>query len=182
MQGLHQLAKIQRYQQGAVMQDAPLPQGLRAARYLAAPGFQIVASGKGGLHAELGQRRADRTQVTREVHGLAPVRILHEGKIEVAQIMIDRAAAGHAAHHGQAAPADEVSVDLVQRDLMAPHDDAGGVLPEQKQSRMIRGQPLQQAFFKSEIESRIGGRKGKKLHGTLLKRQPTGAGSGIKIA
>ena len=182
MQGLHQLAKIQRYQQGAVMQDASLPQGLRAARDLAAPGFQIVASGKGGLHAELGQRRADRTQVTREVHGLAPVRILHEGKIEVAQIMIDRAAAGHAAHHGQAAPADEVSVDLVQRDLMASHDDAGGVLPEQKQARMIRGQPLQQAFFKSEIESRIGGRKGKKLHGTLLKRQPTGAGSGIKIA
>ena len=96
--------------------------------------------------------------------------------------MIDRAAAGHAAHHGQAAPAGEVSVDLVQRDLMASHDDAGGVLPEQKQARMIRGQPLQQAFFKSEIESRIGGRKGKKLHGTLLKRQPTGAGSGIKIA
>ena len=84
--------------------------------------------------------------------------------------MVDRAAAGHAAHHGQAAPADEVAVNLVQRHLMASHDDAGGILPEQKQARMIRRQPLQQAFFKSEIESRIRGGKGKKLHETLLKK------------
>ena len=98
------------------------------------------------------------------------MRVLHERKIEVAQVMVDRAAAGHAPYHGQAAPPDEVAVDLVQRHLMAPHDDAGGVLPEQEQAGMVRGQPLQQAFFKSEVERRIRGREGKGLHGTLLKK------------
>ena len=167
-QRLAQAPEIHVHQQGAVVQHLAPVNPLAAARYLASVHFQVIAARNFGPHPHIVQGFAHRFQVTPEIHPLLAVGVFNEGKIEIARIMVDRAAAGDAPYHRQIFAPYEIGVDFLGGALVAAHNNGRAILPEHEKSGMFRRQGIKKPLFKSQIKSGVQRRKCQKFHGGLV--------------
>ncbi len=103
----------------------------------------------------MAQGRLHRFQIASEINLFPPASVFDKGKIEVARIVIYRAAAGDAPHHGQIFAPHKFGVDFFCGALMAAHDDGRAVLPEQKISGMLRRQGKKKLLLKGQIQGGI---------------------------
>ena len=78
-----------------------------------------------------------------------------KGKIQIAQVVIDGAAAGVPPDHFDALFTDIVVADLLQRVLVFAYDDRRRILP-QKQDRLAVIRPGEDVFLEGQIVGRIG--------------------------
>ena len=138
-----------------MVQDAPVDQPLGRTGHLAALHQNIVSAGGLRLQPQTLQRRHNRPREA--LHG-QPFRIAHvgdEGVIQIAHIVIDRAAAGTTAHHADMVLLHKGGVDLLGGILVAAHHNGVVVLPEKQVLPFsAMGQDI---FFKCQIIGGIGG-------------------------
>ena len=79
-----------------------------------------------------------------------------EGEVQVAQIVVHRAAAGQPPDHPDAVRPDEVGVDLLGRVLVLAHHDGVVVLPEHE-IFPVPGQAVEDVLLQRQVKIGIGG-------------------------
>ena len=138
-----------------MVQDAPVDQPLGRTGHLAALHQNVVSAGGLRLQSQTLQRRHNGP--CEALHG-QPLGIAHvgdEGVVQVAHIVVDRAAAGTAAHHADMVPLHKGGVDLLSGVLVAAHHNGVVVLPEKQVFPFSAVR--QNIFFKCQIIGGIGG-------------------------
>ncbi len=115
----------------------------------------VVAPGELGGDAHLPQRGDHDRGAFREALRSGEPPEARDGVVEVAEVVVDRAAAGHAAHDRDAEFADRVGVDLGECVLVAPDDDRGPVAPEHHEFAVVFGgeQLLQREVVRRIVRS-----------------------------
>ena len=114
-----------------MVQDAVPAQSLRRAGDLAPLHQNIVSAGGLRLQTQTLQRLDNRVGEARHADALLIPGIGDEGVIQVAQIVVDGAAAGAAAHYVDVMLLHKGTVDLRLGVLVLPHHDGVVILPQQ---------------------------------------------------
>ena len=125
----------------------PAHHALGGAGDLAALRQNVVAAGGLGLHAEGGHRPADNAQLPGDI-----VQCLwhHKGKVEVAQVVVHRAAARGAAHQRAASLAQGIHPAFLPGVLAAANDHGVGILPQEQGGHLRTRQ--QQRFLDGQVD------------------------------
>jgi len=124
--------KVRVEEEGPVVEEPPFVHVLGAPRKLPPVDGQVVPAVELGFYTELFQGPNHRHGVPGEVEGGALVVGHDEGVIQVSQVMVDRPSAGDPPDHADSPFLHECPVHLLGGVLEAPHDDGGGILPEQE--------------------------------------------------
>ena len=129
---------------------------LRVPGNLAAVGEDVVPPADLRRYAELAQH-FDHGLVEQVVAIEARVHVArHEAEVQVAEIVVDRAAARHAPHDANAARIYQVGVDLFDGVLVAPDDDRGRIDVEE-QEVIVRHLVAEDVLLERQIEARVCG-------------------------
>ena len=155
LEGLGHRGQVGVEHDGAVVHDTALAHVLGVAGELLAVHSDVVAAGDLRLHAEGAQRFHDGDAEHMEVDAVHPVGVGDEREVQVAQVVIDRAAAGKAAHHGDVMGPDEVTVDLRHRVLIFADNDGVVVLPEHEVA-LAAVQAVEHILLQSQIPAGVG--------------------------
>ena len=113
-----------------MMHHAALTEVLRVTGEFLPIDRDVVAAVHLRLDAERRQRAHDRLAEELHIQRAAPAGICDKGEIQVAHVVVDRAAAGEPAHHADAALAYRLFIDLGNGILIFADNDRIVVLPE----------------------------------------------------
>ena len=144
--------KIGVIEQRAMVQHAPLRGFLRAAGHLQAIHGDVAGAVHGRRYAQIVQRLDDRRNEARVIH--LTVRRRDDAVIDVAQIVIDRAAAADAPNHRHAPLGRAQHIHLGERVLIAAAHHGGRIAPEHE-DRLLRRDALKDIFLERLIEGGI---------------------------
>ena len=139
----------------AVVHHASLADVLRVAGKLLSVDRDVVAAVDLRLHAERRQRAHDRFAEELEVQRIALADICNEREVQVAHVVIDRAAAGKSAHHANAALAHGLFIDLSDRVLILSDNDRVIILPEHEIHAVAR-EAVEHVLLHRQIVAWIG--------------------------
>ena len=112
------------------MHHTALTEVLRVTGELLPVDRDVVAAVHLRLDAERRQRAHNRLTEDLHIQRAAPVGICDKGEIQVAHVVVDRAAAGETAHHADAALAHSLFIDLGNGILIFADNDRIVILPE----------------------------------------------------
>ena len=138
----------------AMMHHTALTEVLRVAGELLSVDRDVVAAVHLRLDAERRQRAHDRRTEELHIQRAAPAGIGDKGEIQVAHVVVDRAAAGETAHHADAALAHGFFVDLGNGILIFADNDRIVVLPEHEVHPVAR-QAVEHILLHRQIVTRV---------------------------
>ena len=138
------------------MHDPALAQILGVAgEFLPVDGDVVAAV---DLRMDTQSRQGTHHRLTEQVHiqSSAACGIGDEGEVQIAHVVIHRAAAGQPPHHPDAPALHGLQVDLGQGVLILADDDGIVILPEHK-VHPIPGQTVKDVLLHSQVIAGIGG-------------------------
>ena len=154
---------------------------LRRAGHLAPLDGDVVPARVFRIHADFAQGPDHGAHVFLKAADPVFFRPAEEGKIDVAQVVIDGPSARGPAYDAYAMAPAEFLVDFSRRVLVPPHDDRGLIAPGKQHARMPGTQGLEEGFFQGEIEEGVGAFGMDCVHGAPQWRDRSGRKKAVRF-